>query len=180
MNRAIRTTIVYAAASGILAVPFAMLLSSYLYWPEALKLVLWVDLAIYGLLMARWGGARLLSVAFPLLILLGAALWPRANSAFFVLALGIFSWMRSGVCFSGNPFRSLMAELVTVVGGAGLLLLIGSQSHGAWALNICFFFLVQSLYFFIVPVRSNGLDRHTAVDSFEQAVEDAKKVLEGF
>jgi len=180
MNRAVRTTIVYALTSGFLAVPLAMLLGSYLYWPEALKLVLWAVIAVYGVMMARWGGARLLSVIFPLLILLGAALWPRAHSGFFILALGIFSWVRSGVCFKGTPVRTLMAEVVTMVGGAGLLLLIGSHSHAGWALSICLFFLVQSLYFFIVPVTSNHNNPSTTSDSFEEAAEDANKVLEGF
>lgn len=180
MNHAVRTTVVYALASGFLAVPLAILLSSYFYWAEALKLVLWVDIAIYCILMVRWGGVRLLSVFFPLLILLGAAIWPRAHSGFFIMALGIFSWVRSGVCFKGAPIRTLMAEVVTMVGGAGLLLLIGSHSYGAWALNICLFFLVQSLYFFIVPLGSSRRNPSVANDPFEQAVEDAKKVLEGF
>ncbi len=179
MNRAVRTTVVYALASGFLAVPIAMLMSSYLYWPGALKLVLWADIALYGILMARWGGVRLLSVVFPLLVLLGAALWPRAHSGFFILALGVFSWVRSGVCFKGAPMRTLMAEVVTMVGGAGLLLMIGSHSYGAWALNICLFFLVQSLYFFIVPVASTGQNTSISGDPFELAAEDAEKVLEG-
>ncbi len=180
MNRAVRTTVVYALASGLLAVPLAMLVSSYLYWPQALKLVLWADIAIYGILLARWSGAHLLSVIFPLFILLGAALWPRVHSGFFILALGIFSWVRSGICFKGAPIRTLMAELVTMAGGAGLLLLIGSNGYGAWALNICLFFLVQSLYFFIVPPRSISSNASVATDPFEQAVEDARKLLEGF
>ncbi len=179
MNRAVRTTVVYALASGFLAVPIAMLMSSYLYWPQALKLVLWADVALYGVLMARWGGARMLSIVFPLLILLGAAIWPRAHSSFFILALGVFSWVRSGVCFKGAPLRTLMAEVVTMVGGAGLLIMIGSHSYGAWALNICLFFLVQSLYFFIVPVASTDQNPSISGDPFEQAAEDAEKVLEG-
>ena len=180
MNRAVRTTVIYALASGLLAVPIAMLISTYLYWHQALKLVLWADIALYAMLMARWGGARLLSVVFPLLVLLGAALWPRAHSGFFILALGVFSWVRSGVCFNGAPLRTLLAEVITMVGGVGLLLMIGSHSHGAWALSICLFFLVQSLYFFIVPVASTGKNSSIAGDPFEQAAEDAEKVLEGF
>jgi hypothetical protein len=179
MNRAVRTTVVYALASGFLVVPLAMLLSRYLYWPGALKLVLWADLAVYGVLMARWSGVRLLSVLFPLLILLGAALWPGTHGGFFILALGIFSWLRSGVCFKTAPVRALMAEVLTMVGGAGLLLLIGSHSYGAWALNICLFFLVQSLYFFMVPWQSGRQHQPAAADPFEQAVADAEKVLEG-
>lgn len=179
MNRPIRTTIVYALVSGFLVIPLALLLSTYLYWSTALKLALWADLAIYGVLMARWSGTRLLSVLFPLAILLGTALWPGTYSGFFILALGIFAWMRSGICFRGTPIRALMAELTTVVGATVLLLLIGSNSYAAWALNICLFFLVQSLYFFIVPIRRKRLEARMTQDPFEQAVAEAKKVLEG-
>ncbi|MGD9365583.1 MAG: hypothetical protein PVH87_07810 [Desulfobacteraceae bacterium] len=180
MNRPIRSTVVYALVSGFLVIPLALLLSTYLYWPTALKLVLWADIAVYGVLMARWSGTRLLSVVFPLSILLGTALWPRTYSGFFILALGIFAWMRSGVCFHGAPMRALMAEVITVVGAAAMLMLIGSQSYAAWALNICLFFLVQSLYFFIVPTHRRSFKTGTPVDPFEQAVAEAKKVLEGF
>ena len=103
MNRAVRTTVVYALASGFLVVPIALLLSRYFHWPGAMKLVLWADLAVYSVLMARWAGVRLPSVLFPLSVLLGAAIWPAARSGFFILALGIFSWVRSGVCFRSAP-----------------------------------------------------------------------------
>lgn len=180
MNSPIRSTVVYALVSGFLVIPLALMLSTYLYWSTALKLALWADIAVYGVLMARWSGTRLLSVAFPLAILLGTALWPGTYSGFFILALGIFAWMRSGVCFHGTPIRALMAEVITVVGAAAILLLIGSQSYAAWALNICLFFLVQSLYFFIVPPHRRRFEARTPVDPFEQAVAEAKKVLEGF
>lgn len=180
MNRPIRSTVVYALVSGFSVIPLALLLSIYLYWSTALKLALWADIAIYGVLMARWSGTRLLSVVFPLAILLGTALWPGTYSGFIILALGIFSWMRSGVCFHGAPMRALMAEVITVVGAAAMLLLIGSHSYAAWALNICLFFLVQSLYFFIVPAHRRPFETGTPVDPFEQAVTEAKKVLEGF
>ena len=179
MTRPIRTTIVYALLSGFLVVPAASLLSIYLYWPTAFKLTLWADLAIYGVMMARWSRTRLLSVLFPLALLLGVALWPQTYSGFFILALGVFSWMRSGICFQGVPARALVAEVVTVVGGASLLLLFGSLSSAAWALNICLFLLVQSLYFFIVPWNRYIPDSQVPADSFERAMEEAQKVLDG-
>jgi hypothetical protein len=180
MNSPIRSTVFYALVSGIVVIPLALLLSTYLYWSTALRLALWADIAVYGVLMARWSGTRLVSVGFPLVILLGAALWPATYSGFFILALGIFAWMRSGVCFHGAPIRALMAEMITIVGAVAVLLLLGSQSYAAWALNICLFFLVQSLYFFIVPTHRKRFEAGTPVDPFEQAVADAKKVLEGF
>ena len=57
MSTPARTTIVYALAGGFLVVPAALLLSAYLHWTTAFKLVLWTDLAIYAVLLARWSRA---------------------------------------------------------------------------------------------------------------------------
>ncbi len=179
MKHPVRTTIVYAVLSGLAVVPAASVLSLYLYWPAAFKLMLWVDLAIYGVLMARWSGVRLLPLLFPLAILMGSALWPRTYSSFFILAMGVFAWMRSGICFQGTPLRALSAEVLTLGGAAGLLLFFGGHSSVAWALTICLFFLIQSLYFFIVPIRRRTFEARRERDPFEQAVEEAKKVLDG-
>lgn len=179
MTHPIRTTILYALASGFTVVPLATLLSVYLSWPTAFKLMLWADLALYGILLARWSGARLPSVLFPLAILLGAAWWPRAYSGFFVLALGIFSWMRSGICYRETFIRALMAEGVTMAGSTAVLLFFGAHSAVALALNICLFFLIQSLYFFIVPACRQRPAPRNAKDPFELAVAEAQKVLDG-
>jgi hypothetical protein len=179
MKNPVRTTIVYAVVSGFVVVPGASALSIYLDWPTAFKLMLWADLALYGVLMARWGGIRLLPLLFPLAILLGSALWPRAYGGFFILALGVFAWMRSGICFQGAPLRALSAEVLTLGGAAGLLLFFGAHSSVAWALTISLFFLIQSLYFFIVPARRGISKTQSEKDPFEKAVEAANKVLDG-
>jgi hypothetical protein len=179
MKNPVRTTIVYAVLSGLMVVPVAKVLSIYLYWPTAFKLMLWADLALYGVLMARWSGVRLLPLLFPLAILLGSALWPRTYSSFFILALGVFAWIRSGLCFQGAPLRALSAEVFTLGGAAGLLLVFGGHSSMAWALTICLFFLIQSIYYFIVPTRRSISKTRSRKDPFEQAVEEAKKVLDG-
>lgn len=179
MNKPIRTTVVFALISGALVVPLALLLTTYLPWSTAFKISLWGDLALYGVLMARWGGARLYFLLFPVAILLGTALWPGTYHGFFLLALGVFSWMRSGICFQGAPLRAILAEVMTIVGSAALLLVFGAYTSGAWALNICLFYLVQSLYFFIVPVRLTKFVDPVPEDQFEKAVEEATKVLDG-
>ena len=179
MKTPIRTTIVFALASGALVVPAAMVLSAYLHWPTALKLAVWVDLTLYGILLTRWGNSRLLPVLFPLGILLGAAVWPGVYSGFFIMALGVLAWMRSGICFQHKPLRSLTAEVITVVGGTAALMLFSAHSSAAWALNICLFFLIQALYFFIVPTHGSDTQGRCSRDPFERAVEEAEKVLDG-
>jgi hypothetical protein len=179
MKNCVRTTIVYAVLSGIVIVPAASVISIYLYWPTALKLMLWADLALYGLLMARWSGVRLLGLFFPLVILLGSALWPQSYGGFFILALGVFAWMRSGICFQGAALRALLAEVITLGGTVGLLLFFGGHSLVSWALAVCLFFLIQSLYFFMVPVKGRPRQPKSEDDPFERAAEEAEKVLGG-
>lgn len=179
MKNPVRTTIVFAVLSGLFVVPAASVLRVYLYGPTALKLMLWAGLAIYGVWMVRWSGVRLFSMLFPLAILLGSALWPGTYSSFFILSLGVFAWMRSGLCFQGAPLRVLSAEVLTLGGAAGLLLFLGGRSSGAWALAICLFFLIQSLYFFIVPTRPGFSRTQRETDPFERAAEEAKTVLDG-
>jgi hypothetical protein len=181
MNQPIRTTIVYALAGGCLVVPAAMLLSPYLHWPTAFKLSLWADLAVYSILLSRWSRTPLSSVLFPLALLLGTALWPRTYTGFFFLAVGVLSWVRSGICFKDAPLRALAAEVLTVLGGTALVMLFGSHTTVSWAVGICLFTLVQALYFFIVPSGRGNADKGTpAGDAFERAAQEARNVLEGY
>jgi len=181
MNRPVRTTIVFALAGGFLIVPTAMLLSPYMHWAMAFKLALWANLAIYAALLARWSRTQLLAVIFPLALLLGTALWPRTYTGFFFLAVGVLCWIRSGICFQGAPLRTLAAEVITVLGGSALVTLFGGQTPLSWAIAICLFSLVQALYFFIVPQNRRMAEKKMAAgDPFDRAVEEARKVLEGY
>lgn len=181
MNRPTRTTIVYALAGGFLIAPTIMLLSAYVHWPLAVKLSLWADLALYAVLLARWSGTRPLAVIFPLALLLGTALWPRTYTGFFFLAVGVLCWIRSGICFQGAPMRALVAEVITILGGSGLVMLFGGQTTLSWAVAICLFTLVQALYFFIVPLKRRATERDKADgDPFDRAMEEARKVLDGY
>ena len=91
--------------------------------------------------------------------------------------MGVLSWIRSGICFTGTPLRALIAELVTVVGGAALVAFQVPSSTVGWAVGIWLFALVQSLYFFIIPGRDLR-DVHTSADPFEEARRELEKVLE--
>lgn len=177
MSKPVRTTIVFGLISGIAMYPAVMLLAPMLGWSVAVKITLWGDLALYALLLARWGRGGILGILFPLALLLGAALWPPTHAGFFLLALGVLSWIRSGICFPGAPLRALTAEFVTVVGGAALVAFQVPSSTVGWAVGIWLFSLVQSLYFFIMPGReTRATDNST--DSFEEARRELEKVLE--
>jgi hypothetical protein len=177
MNNPIRTTVVFALVSGFLVLPLTQLINGYVNYPTAFKWVIWLDLALYALLLARWRRTSPLSILFPLTLLLGAAFWPGARVGFYALALGVLCWVRSGICYSGTPLRALIAELVTVGGGITLVGALSSNSTAAWPLGLCLFMLVQALYFYIIPTDGDRKTKTAPSDPFEQARHEAEKVL---
>ena len=178
MKRPVRTTLVYGLISALAVMPAACLFAGPLGWSMGLKLALWMDLLIYATLLARWRGKGLRAIAFPMALLLGTALWPGVYSGFFFLSLGVLGWIRSGICYSGTPIRAVAAEIITVAGGAGLVALLGLGSTVTWAIGIWLFFLVQTLYFFIIPAAAPSNTVRTIEDPFEQARREAQRVME--
>jgi hypothetical protein len=177
MNRPIRTTVIFALISGFLALPFCEFLHRFGTYQAAFKWFLWADLAVYALLLVRWCQVRLLPVLFPLVLLLGAACWPHTWTGFLALALGVLCWIRSGICFTHAPFRSQIAELMTIGGGVGMVTVFGSSMKTAWPLGLCLFILVQALYFYIVPESRMSKAMNIPDDPFEHASQEAEKVL---
>jgi hypothetical protein len=179
MNRPVRSTLVFGFISALAVMPAAWLLAAPVGWPMAFKLALWTDLLVYAMLLARWGGKGLPAIAFPIALMLGAAVWPGVYTGFFFLGLGVLGWIRSGICFSGTPVRAVAAEIVTLSGGAGLVALLGPGSTVTWSMGIWLFFLLQALYFFIVPAAGQPDTVRPVQDPFEQAHREALRVLEG-
>jgi len=178
MIKPVRTTIVFGLASGLLLLPVAWLNANHWGWSAAFQLALWAEASLYALLLARWSRTGLLSLVFPLGILLGAALWPQVSAAFFLLGLGIFSWIRSGICFNRHSLRGLMAEVVTVGGGAALVAMCRPTTPLTWAVAVWLFFLVQALYFFIVPGMSLSDGTKRVEDPFQTALREAERAIE--
>lgn len=178
MKRPVRTTLVYGLISALTVMPFTRLLAGPIGWPMAFKLVLWLHLFIYAVLLVRWSGKGIGAIVFPTALLLGTAMWPGVYTGFFCLGLGVFSWVRSGSCFCGAPIRAVAAEVITVGGGAGLVALLSPNSTITWAISIWLFFLVQAVYFFIVPVTGGEPNVETPQDPFELARREAQRVLD--
>lgn len=177
MSKPVRTTVVFGLVSALVILPLVGLLTSRWGWPMSFKLTLWADLALYTLLMVRWSKTRLLSALFPLAILLGAALWPWSYAGFFLLGLGIFSWIRSGICFKAPPLRLITAETITMAGGAALVAVWGPSSPLTWALAFWLFFLIQALYFYIIPGFAEKPISNRDRDPFDVALQEAEKML---
>ena len=113
MKSPIRTTLVYGLICALIAMPATVGLAGIVGGSIAFKLVLWTILSGYSLLLARWSGKHPAVLLFPLILLLGTAVWPGIDSIFFFLGLGVLCWLRSGICFSHFPLRATIAETVT-------------------------------------------------------------------
>ena len=114
----------------------------------------------------------------PLGLLLGTALWPGIDAAFFFLAVGVLAWLRSGIFFSGYPVRAVAAETLAVAGGAGLIALLHPVGPVAWSVSIWLFFLMQALYFFLVPATTDVPAAPSCHDPFEKAHREARRIIE--
>jgi hypothetical protein len=178
MKKPIRTTLVFGLLSSLIMLPVIWYEGMRWAWPSLFELAIWAMVAVYAVLLCRWGRVGFLNAIFPLLLLFGVAVWPTGHRAFLLIGLGVFSWIRSGICFRTAPLRALMAELVTVFGAACLIALWWPQSALAWALGVWFFFLVQTLYFFFVPVAAGSGTTTIHRDPFEQARVELERILE--
>lgn len=172
----IRTTIGFGLICGLAFIPLIIGFGYVIAGKAAFCLSLWVYLAAYGLLMVHWSKKSITSVFFPLLLALMTIFGEVSVSAFLFIAMGIFSWIRSGICYP-TPFkRRLVAEVILGI-AAGVL--VGSFSPISlinWAMAIWMFFLVQALYFVFFEDHLPTGRKHRR-DAFEQAREQAEKIL---
>jgi len=178
MNSQVRGTIVYGLISAAVVWPSAVLFALVMGWATAFKLMLWASMAGYAVLLAHWSKKPKVVLIFPLALLLGSALWPGIRGAFFFMVLGVLSWIRSGICFSQTPFRALVAETITIFGGAGLVSALSPHTAVTWSLAIWLFVLVQSLYFFLVPLPLRLKENVPFEDPFERARRHVQRILD--
>jgi hypothetical protein len=176
-RRPMLTTILYGLLCGISFVPTVMVLSSFLYWSTAFRLAIWLSLAGYLIILTKWGRASLLSVVFPLLLLLLLVFWGDTNAAFLFLALGVLSWVRSGICFQGGLLKTLGAEFALCLGGGALVAFFTPHSAVTWGLAVWMFFLIQSLYFVFFRDLDEAVEQKVELDPFELARSQAERIL---
>ena len=68
--------------------------------------------------------------------------------------------------------------VTALLAGAGLILLLNPAGAVAWSVSIWLFFLMQALYFFLVPVAETAPVAPCSPDPFEQAQREALRILE--
>lgn len=174
--RPIRTTISLGLISGLSFIPLTLALSYVLPWTRGLCVTIWIYVAVYGLLLARWSGKPILSAVYPLLLLFLAVFLVNSSGGFMLFALGILGWIRSGICF-GQPFgRKLATEIVLSLGVIALVALLSPATAFSWALGVWMFFLIQALYF-VFLVNISETEKEIETDPFEHARLQIERIL---
>jgi hypothetical protein len=176
-KRPMLTTIIYGLLAGTSFVPLVTVLSNLLHWTAAFRLSIWLVLAGYLVILARWGRANLISIIFPLLLLLFLVFWGDTNSAFLFLALGVLSWVRSGICFQGSLLKTLVTEVALCLGAGALVVSFTPHSTITWGVAVWMFFLVQSVYFVVFADFGEKQEEQVELDSFHQARKRAERIL---
>ncbi len=171
-------TIVFGMICGLAFIPMTMALSYYrVYWPLSVRPILWVYLVIYAFLLTRWGKRTVKLIVFPLLLLFITSIFEHSNTVFFLLCLGVLSWIRSSICFQKSLLMMLVTELVISLGGGALVVFFNPQTNLAWAMGLWMFFLVQSLYFVFWKENEDIEEEEQGEDPFERASEQVEKIL---
>jgi hypothetical protein len=174
MSYPVRTTAVFGFIAGLLVIAIYGFLGGFM----AISTVLCVGLVVYSALLARWSNTRLVSILYPVLLMLIAAFFSGVHPEFFILLLAVFSWIRSGLCFKNNGLRGMSAEILTAGGGAVMMFFLNPVSAVTCALSIWLFFLIQSLFFFIIPPFRKSSAPEGGHDLFETARKEAENILE--
>jgi hypothetical protein len=173
----IRSTIVWGLLSGLFYILLSGPVNVMLAWPKGDQLLLGALLIGYGFLLSCWARRPLSSVAWPFILLLIAALLIQSETAFIWAALGILSWMRSGICFNRTPVIKRYAVEIGLGLGSGLALSAAMPAAEVTvALGIWLLFLIQALYFVIFEYRKDSTDR-VEVDPFERSRMAAEQIL---
>jgi hypothetical protein len=181
VKKEILTTLTFGFFSALSVIPFTFFFAGTWGgdsgWTLFFNLFLWLNLVLYSFFLCRWSKTRMVPLFPPLLFVLGAALWPGNSSGFILIILCVFSWVRSAFCYSGTVVRTVVAESLTIGGGAGLLLFWWPGSDLVFPAALWMFFLVQTLYFFIIPGRMHD-SIPDPVDPFERACREMERILD--
>ena len=178
-HRPVLTTVVFGLICGISFIPLNLVLNNMFFRPTAICLALWLFTAGYAALLCRWSKQKLISVSYPILFLFLTVFLIQSVSAFFLLALAVISWIRSGLCYQERPGIRLLVELLLCLAGSALVTVFTPGSISAWSISIWLFFLLQALYFAIFDSSIPTLDSQyeQEVDPFERASRQAENIL---
>jgi hypothetical protein len=173
----VRSTIVWGLISGLSIFVLSRPVDLMLPWPLGFQLLLWVLLAGYATLLARWSSRALTAVALPLIVLLFAAMLIPSPPGMIIASIGILGWIRSGTCFNRPPIvKRYLVEIGLGLGASLPLYIAVSAVPLTGALGIWLFFLIQALFFVIFDyqgIRAGSVE----VDPFDNAKMAAEQIL---
>jgi hypothetical protein len=173
----ISKTIIYGLFCGLSFVPLSLTLDTVISWPSAFCLTLWLFISGYAILLSRWSNTALTSIVFPLLLLVPTIFLMNSSVLFFLLALIVISWVRSGICFQKPGAIQLTAEFLLCIFGGILVVVFTPGSLFAWAVGVWMFFLIQTLYFVFFAPAENQQEESSRLDAFELASRQAEGIL---
>jgi len=146
-------------------------------WSSAISVTLWIYVAGYATILSYWSKQRLQSIAFPLLFLLLTIFLMDSAAGFYILALIMISWMRSGICFQKASWIRFAIELLLCSLGGVLVVSFTPGSILAWSVAVWMFFLIQSFYFVIFDLSRAVTEDSAKPDRFEQAQKQVEAIL---
>ena len=171
-------SLVFGAVAAASWLAVAVFFNGTASLPMVLKVHAAACVALYlaGLAPAGRSGAR--TAALTLIVGLAVAVLVK-SPATALLSLGaVLAVGRSVLLWESRPVRSLVVELVLVLGGLKLASLVGSPTIIGVALGYWTFFLVQGAFFLIGGIEGRPAERAVR-DPFDAARERALRVLEG-
>lgn len=172
----VRSTIFFGLFFGLSFIPLSLYSGYFIPWPKANWMILYLYIVAYGFFLSHLGKKSLLRICPSLMFLLTAVFLTSSTSIFLLIALGFFSWVRSGICFQTLRVKRLFAEIILSLGGWATVAILSPASAVSWALGIWLFFLIQALYFVWFETTGDKT-AEVEIDLFEKARMGAEKIL---
>ena len=172
----VRTTIFFGLFFGLSFIPLSLYTGYFIPWHKAYWTILSLYIVAYGFFLTRLSKKSPLRICPSLLLLFPAVFLAGSTTIFLLIALCIFSWVRSGICFQTLRVKKFCSEIVLSLGGGALVALFTPVSEISWTLGIWLFFLVQALYFVLFEKTGDKI-AETEIDLFEKARMEAEKIL---
>jgi hypothetical protein len=177
-HRPISSTVFLGLICGLSFIPLDIALAHMFSAPHAICGTFWLFLAAYSFMLSRWSRRAPLACVFPLILLFTAIFLVDAINSFFIFAIAVIGWIRSGVCFQKPVEGRLMTELLLGFAGGILLTVFEPDSTFGWALGAWMFFLVQAMYFVLIQHAGQSQENPIRMDPFEQASRQAEAILD--
>jgi hypothetical protein len=177
LKRPVRTTILFGLICGFAFGPLCFAMNYLFSWSNAICLSFWMYVAGYATLLSYWNKQRLQSIAFPLLFLLLTIFLMDSIVGFYILALIMVSWIRSGIYIQKAGWMRFAIELLLCSLGGFLVISFTPGSIFAWSLGVWMFFLIQSFYFVIFEIGGTVTEDYCMTGLFERAQKRAETIL---